>query len=333
MLRQFGPHRRRPLRFQLQEGSQLPFRGDAEREAGLLLPHLRLRDRQHLHERIIAGLVVFHIFERQIAFPRHQDQRAAALGHVFLQPPPIRQWQLLRRDIAQQNTIVIEQRIDILAVRFRLGQLRFRQPRLVEQVVLDRPDARLRKHHALQRHRRVAQECIGEIVILPAGLAVDQQHLRLVVGHADDARRQVVRQRDFVLLLARRLDPQRVRADLFHLGGEPHREDIVLAAVLNQLAMLGSQRLAFELHLDGELLRGHVRDLAAYLDRHRRVLEDLGGGLHIENHQVARQFTGADDDGKDRDAQLAKLVRTVERRRADVVLAVAQEHDAEQLLV
>ena len=62
------------------------------------------------------------------------------------------------------------------------------------------------------------------------------------------------------------------------------------------------------------------------------VLEDgRRRGLDGQDGQVGRRVLGPDADEVDRHAALAEFAGLVQRRQAPVVLAVGQDHDAEQL--
>ena len=142
----------------------------------------RRLDRQQFAERI--GLAVgldFRIRQRHEALAGQDHQRPAALGDVFLQTLPFRQRQLLDADIAEDD-----------AIETRPGHRRQAATAGVAKPILCSSsglrfwiEARLLEDDAFDLHGAIAFQSRGEIVIFPARLAVDQQHIRLVVGDAD----------------------------------------------------------------------------------------------------------------------------------------------------
>src|SRR5262249_37779194 len=106
---QFGPALLALLRLgvQLQKRRQLPLLRQANAKARRRVDDARLLDRQQLAERIFfpAALLLVEERQRHRVLAGQDDEGAAAVGDVLLQADALGQRQLLRRGVAEDDTV------------------------------------------------------------------------------------------------------------------------------------------------------------------------------------------------------------------------------------
>src|SRR5262249_30914774 len=107
------PHAGGAVGVQLQEGRLLARRGRRERAALFRRDDARLLDRQQLQQWFlgVALLLALQVLQRQRPLARDEHQGAAAVRDILLQPPPLREGQLLRRGVAEDDAVEVEQRV------------------------------------------------------------------------------------------------------------------------------------------------------------------------------------------------------------------------------
>ncbi len=124
-----------------------------------------------------------------------------------------------------------------------------------------------------------------------------------------------------------------LRADLLHLHGETLAVDAILAVVLDRL--LAEQLFSLPSRSSSRRYSpaGRPAILNANVDHHRLDVLEHRVVRPAERHDdgIGRRLPRAQGDGVDGHLALAQLARLGGGRRAAVVLAVGQEHDAQDL--
>ena len=318
---------------QAKEAGLRPLAGEGDLETGVGLENLRVADRQQLLERVaVADKLHGH---RPLAGQQHQ--RAAPLGDVFFQAFPAGPGQLIRRDVTQDDAVVIQQRVGILRQR------EFGQAHAPGSLGIDDVQPGLVEDDAGRVHRLVADQGGLQVVKLPADLAIHQQHLRLVGGNRDDDGAGIVLGPGVLARVAGAGrfvlggDGQCLGAGLLHAGGEGDESGAVGSVVGDLLdersPFLGAGRVGV-VQRDANLARGQVIDEHAGLDGRVGVLEHRGRRRADREHgEVGRRFAGAGADKVNRHAALAEFPGLGAGAGPPVVLAVGEDDDAEEFAV
>ena len=253
-----------------------------------------------------------------------EDQRPPALGDVGFDPRPDLGREVGRIGVADDQGVERPQRVGLLLRRIGLGW-----NHAFIRELHHAAGGRLAEDDGPERDAGVAGQGVAEVAELPAGLAVHEQDVGLVVGHLDRDGPAVVVGPDVAIERSDR-EGQGDGPDLFHRDLE--RDD--RARLLARPGGGGEHRLpqggsagAVERH--GDFAAGVAVDLERGLDARDVAPIHALRRLDRRDRRVARGDGRADQDGIDGHPPRREPIDGGDRVAGGVLEPVGQKHDAE----